>query len=77
MRAEPTMSRRRERVSPISKVKLKIIADGDPALLSRTLGLRVSGQGARASFETSDIAKAVEEVARLGAAVKGSPKDFK
>jgi len=74
------MSPRQEPARPIKKIKLKVTFEGDGRSAARAgkalNGSKVSGKTLVRLFQTSDLNDAIEEVARVGEAVK-APKDFK
>jgi len=74
------MSPRQGPASPIKKIKLKITLEGDGpslALAAEALkGSRVEGGKLVMRSQTSEVSEAIQEIQRVGKAVK-SPKDFK
>ncbi len=75
------MSPRRGPANPLKKIRLKITLEADRASLARASkavkGPRVTGSKLVSESESSDPEEAINQITRLGEAVKEKPKDFK
>jgi len=78
------MSPRSEPARPIKKIRLKITLEGDAPSMARASKTmkrsKLSGGVLVAVSQTSEPAEAIEEIKRLGDALKGTKdpsKDFK
>jgi hypothetical protein len=72
------MSRRRETRRPIERIALKVRVEGDPAelalLQSKLARGKISKGALLRSTETADPQKAIEELRRLGEAIRAAEK---
>ncbi len=75
------MSPRREPANPIKRIKLRITIEGDEPSLARVRkvlkGSRVAGGRLVSLSQTEDPAETIQELVRVGEAVRARPKDFK
>ena len=75
------MSPSRGPARPIKKIRLKVTLEGDRPLLARAGKVlkesKVEGKRLICTMQTSDPAEALQQVARIGDAVKEPSKEFK